>query len=81
MENKNTIFTGNEFIGDLKTDGERIQKVFGEAVDNMNNNVCKDENCEKCKELPKILRGKVTHKFPDLIQSEITPVKEAFNLK
>ena len=44
--------------------------------------ICKDEDCPKCKELPKVLRGKVKHKFPILTQSEITSVtkEELFSL-
>ena len=44
--------------------------------------ICKDEDCPKCKELPKVLRGKVKHKFPILTQSEIISVtkEELFSL-
>ena len=44
--------------------------------------ICKDEDCPKCKELPKVLRGKVKHKFPILTQPEIISVtkEELFSL-
>jgi len=35
---------------------------------------CKIKACPLCEKLPKILRGKVKHKFPTLTKPEIIPV-------